>query len=131
MHDNATLATFSTNDVEASERFYRDVLGATTRRNDDMFDIEFPSGARGFCYFKDDHSAPGNTVLTFFVDDVAALATELAGAGFPPEKLPYTGDDGIMRAGEGEFEGMPATFWTRDPAGNWLAFIEGNGRDWN
>lgn len=125
LKDSRAYGSFSTNDIDAAEQFYRDVLGLEVTRWGDagmgeMLWLVLPGGGREFVYAKDDHVPATHTVLNFEVADFDAEIDALKGRGVMLENLEWTDDDGIARDIEGR---MPATAWFKDPAGNWICMM--------
>lgn len=125
--DAPAFGSFSTNDIDAAQRFYADTLGLDVTRSEDegmgtMLVLNHPNGQRTLVYPKDDHVAATHTVLNFQVEDLDATVAALAQKGVSLEQLEWTDEDGIARDADGR---MPSMAWFRDPAGNWLAMGEG------
>lgn len=116
----SAYSSFAVADLEAAERFYRDVLG--------MRVLRFPMGVLGIrinrqttvlVYPKPDHRPAGFTVLNIPVDELEQTVDELVARGV--EFVRYDGFDhderGIMR-GDGN---GPDIAWLTDPSGNIIA----------
>jgi len=107
---------FSTDDIERTRSFYRDVIGIEVVDGEmpGILELRFPGGHYVIVYEKPDHVPAVFTVLNLVVADVATAIAELAEAGLTPER--YEGmpqdEDGAMR-GNG-----PDIAWFTDPSGN-------------
>jgi predicted enzyme related to lactoylglutathione lyase len=118
----APFPGFSTNDMDATRAFYRDVMGL---RVIDMpmglIQLQFSGGSNVMIYPKDDHVPATFTVLNFPVDDLDEEVDKLSALGVAFER--YDGfqqdEKGISRGEEG-----PNIAWLKDPAGNILSLIQ-------
>ncbi|MDN4473505.1 VOC family protein [Demequina zhanjiangensis] len=124
------VATFSTNSIDDALAFYGttlglDVLGPDTIGVEDAFALRFAGDTAAFVYLKDDHVPATHTVLTLTVSDVDAAVDALDAAGVKPEPLEWTDERGVARG----VEGMPASAWIKDPAGNWICLTEADMTD--
>ena len=122
--DSQAFSGFSTSDVDATERFYRDTLGLEVTREAEpmeMLGLTLATGGQVLIYPKGDAHVPAAfTVLNFPVDDVEAAVDALVERGVTidrPEGMPLD-ERGIMR------EGGPYIAWFRDPAGNTLSVLQ-------
>ena len=121
LHDSSAFAAFSTNDIEASRRFYVETLGVEVTEESGMLILQLP-GCRVLIYPKDDHQAATYTCLNFEVTDIDAVVDELARRGVTFEHYgDQFGQDerGIMRSEYG-----PPIAWFKDPGGNILSVIQ-------
>jgi catechol 2,3-dioxygenase-like lactoylglutathione lyase family enzyme len=120
------FGSMSSNDVEASRRFYGETLGLTVRDAGmgGIIVVELPGGGSVMIYPKDDHQPATFTVLNFEVDDVDAAVDELLAGGVTLERYGadlHQDEKGIMR---GKAAGMgPDQAWFTDPAGNILSVL--------
>ena len=123
MFENSkAFSGFSSNEIEASKRFYGETLGLNVSEEMVGLGLHLAGGGEVFIYPKDDHVPATFTVLNFPVDNVEAAVDSLTAAGVGFER--YDGfeqdDKGIARGDEG-----PAIAWFKDPAGNILSVLEG------
>lgn len=124
LSDSAAFSGFSSNEIEKSIAFYRDVLGLELEEGMGGFTLVLAGGARVFVYPKADHVPASFTVLNFPVEDIDATVAELNSRGVETAIYddPRLGADsrGIARgrAGFG-----PDIAWFRDPAGNVLSVL--------
>ena len=119
--DSHAFSGFSTNDIDAARRFYRETLGLDASDNEmGILELRLAGGGRVIVYPKDDHRPATFTVLNFPVADVGAAAEALERAGVTMERYPGMPQDehGVMR-GNG-----PDIAWFKDPAGNILSVIK-------
>ena len=119
--DSHAFSGFSTNDIDAARRFYRETLGLDARDGEmGILELHLAGGGRVIVYPKADHQAATFTVLNFPVADVGAAAEALERAGVTMERYPGMPQDehGVMR-GNG-----PDIAWFTDPAGNVLSVIK-------
>lgn len=117
----AAFSSYSVGDLDATERFYRDVLGLRVERTPEpMAMLTLEAGARRILlYPKEDHRPASYTVLNFPVPDVRATVRELAGRGVEFLRYPgMTQDELGVHTGGG-----PLIAWFADPSGNVLAVI--------
>ena len=121
LSDSPAYSGFSTNDIDASRRFYAETLGLRVTEENGMLTVHFGGGKTVLIYPKDDHEPATYTTLNFPVDSIEQAVDELTAKGVEFERYgPDLGQDerGIMR------EYGPPIAWFRDPAGNILSVIE-------
>ena len=112
---------FSSNDIEATRRFYADTLGLDVTEEEGILALRFAGGGQVIIYPKEDHQPASYTCLNFPVADVDAAVTELEARGVKFEHYgPEFGQDerGIMR------DNGPTIAWFTDQVGNILSVIE-------
>lgn len=125
LKDATAFSGFSTNDLDAAERFYRDTLGLEVTREGEpmeMLGLELAGGASVLIYPKGEEHVPATfTVLNFGVDVIEATVDALVERGVLFDRDPGMPLDerGIMR------EGGPYIAWFKDPAGNVLSVLQG------
>lgn len=124
MYSGDAFSSFSTDDPEATRRFYAETLGLEVSDDPTMpgpLQVKVPGGATVFIYPKPDHAPATFTVLNFPVDDIDKAVDELTAKGVTFEQYDQdqlkTDERGILRS-----EG-PAIAWFRDPAGNILSVL--------
>ena len=119
--DSKAFSGFSSNEIEASKRFYGETLGLDVTEDMGGLGLRLAGGAEVFIYPKDNHVPATFTVLNFPVDDIEAAVDRLVEAGVTFER--YDGFDqdekGIVRGSEG-----PTIAWFKDPAGNIVSVLE-------
>jgi catechol 2,3-dioxygenase-like lactoylglutathione lyase family enzyme len=121
LSDSPAYSGFSTNDIDASRRFYGDTLGLRVTEENGMLTVHLAGGRTVLIYPKDDHQPATYTTLNFPVRSIDAAVDELTTRGVEFERYgPDLAQDerGIMR------EWGPPIAWFRDPAGNVLSVIE-------
>lgn len=126
MFENSdAFSGMSSDDIEASRRFYESVLGLEVRDEGmgGLISVQLPKGGAVLIYPKDDHQPAPFTILNFPVADIDAVVDELASKGVKMLQYDGMGQDekGIMRgksAGRG-----PDIAWFTDPAGNILSVL--------
>ncbi|MFD6177165.1 MULTISPECIES: VOC family protein [unclassified Isoptericola] len=119
------FSSFSVDDLDAAEAFYRDTLRLAARRTPMGLELDVTGGTPVFVYPKGDaHEPASHTVLNLVVPDVAAAATDLHDAGVELVRYPgFAQDaDGVVRSDDPR-QG-PTITWFRDPARNVVALIE-------
>jgi catechol 2,3-dioxygenase-like lactoylglutathione lyase family enzyme len=123
LRESNAFASFSVDDLDRAQKFYRDVLGLEAERLPRGLRLRL-QGTTVFIYGKPDHTAASFTVLNFAVDSVDKAVDELTARGVRFEV--YDGPDlktdarGISRANAGG----PTIAWFKDPAGNFLSVLE-------
>lgn len=126
MFENSdAFSGMSSDDIEASRRFYEGVLGLVVKDEGmgGLISIQLPKGGAVLIYPKEDHQPATFTILNFPVDDIDAVIDELAAKGVTMDRYDGMEQDekGIVRgkaAGQG-----PDIAWFRDPAGNILSVL--------
>lgn len=119
------FSSFSVDDLDPAEAFYRDVVGVPVRRTPMGLELDVTGGSAVFVYPKGEaHEPASHTVLNLVVPDVAAAAADLHTAGVDLVRYPgFAQDaDGVVR-GDDPRQG-PTIGWFRDPARNVVALIE-------
>lgn len=119
------FSSFSVDDLDPAEAFYRDVVGLGVRRTPMGLELDVAGGPSVFVYPKGAaHEPASHTVLNLVVPDVAAAAADLHGAGVDLVRYPgFAQDaDGVVRSDDPR-QG-PTIGWFRDPARNVVALIE-------
>jgi catechol 2,3-dioxygenase-like lactoylglutathione lyase family enzyme len=121
LKESKAFSGFSSNEIEASKRFYGETLGLDVTDEMGGLGLHLAGGAEVFIYPKDTHEPATFTVLNFPVEDIEAAVDRLTAAGVTFER--YDGFDqdekGIARGDEG-----PAIAWFKDPAGNILSVLQ-------
>ncbi|GAB3093662.1 VOC family protein [Isoptericola nanjingensis] len=119
------FSSFSVDDLDAVESFYRDVVGLRVHRTSMGLELDVTGGSAVFVYPKGEaHEPASHTVLNLVVPDVAAAAADLHAAGVDLVRYPgFAQDaDGVVRSDDPR-QG-PTIGWFRDPARNVVALIE-------
>jgi catechol 2,3-dioxygenase-like lactoylglutathione lyase family enzyme len=127
--DASATSTFTVDDLDTADRFYRERLGLRTRRIGELgLMLDLIGGGRVFVYPKGDgHRPADSTVLAFEVDDVERAVAALSDADV--EVLRYD-DPNLPQDALGIYRGTqrgdgPDIAWFRDPAGNTLSVESG------
>ena len=122
--DTKAFSGFSTDDIDPTERFYRETLGIEVVREPEpmaMLGLKLAAGGEVLIYPKGkDHVPATFTVLNFVVDDIKATVDALVERGVEfdrPDGFPLD-ERGIMR------EGGPYIAWFKDPGGNVLSVLQ-------
>ncbi|BDI21952.1 VOC family protein [Herbiconiux sp. L3-i23] len=127
----STFSSFSSNKIDESMAFYRDVLGLEVEPQMGGFGLRLPGGGAAFVYPKDDHQAATFTVLNFEVDDIDEAVDSLNAQGVKTkiydggDGAPPTDEKGIVRGGP---DTGPDIAWFLDPAGNVLSVVDTGAR---
>ena len=126
-HSHA-FSGFSADDIAKAREFYAGTLGLEVTEANGMLTLHLAGGGRVLIYPKDDHEPASFTVLNFPVADIDRAADELAAAGIVFERYEGMPHDarGIVRPPSPEYG--PPIAWFKDPAGNVLAVLHGDGR---
>lgn len=119
------FASFSTNDISATKKFYSDILGLTVTEDKSMGILElhlrpdFPV----LIYPKPDHVPAVFTVLNFTVQNVDTTVAELTRRGvvFEQYDQPELKTDA---RGISSDPGTPKIAWFKDPTGNIISILQ-------
>jgi catechol 2,3-dioxygenase-like lactoylglutathione lyase family enzyme len=120
------FSSFSVDDLDAAEAFYRDTLGLAVRRTPMGLELDATGGTPVFVYPKGGaHEPASHTVLNLVVPRVEDAARDLHEHGVELVRYPgFPHDvDGVVRSDDPR-QG-PTIAWFRDPARNVVALIEG------
>jgi predicted enzyme related to lactoylglutathione lyase len=123
LKNSQAFSGFSTDDIDAAEKFYGQVLGLDVSLEPEpmpMLTISLATGGKVLIYPKPNHQPATYTVLNFPVDSVEEAVDQLMGKGVTFERYEGMEQDqkGIAR-GQG-----PTIAWFKDPAGNILSVLE-------
>jgi catechol 2,3-dioxygenase-like lactoylglutathione lyase family enzyme len=125
LKDSKAFSSFSVDDIEKAEKFYKDSLGLdATKEHEtiDMLRLRLVGGGTVLIYPKQNHEPATYTVLNFPVKDIETTVSELKAKGVKFESYDSeylkTDEDNISR-GNG-----PTIAWFKDPAGNFLSVLE-------
>jgi catechol 2,3-dioxygenase-like lactoylglutathione lyase family enzyme len=119
--DSKAFSGFSSNQIEASKRFYGETLGLDVSEEMGGLALHLAGGAEVFIYPKDNHEPATFTVLNFPVADVEAAVDSLTAAGVAFEHYEgFEQDEKGIAHSEGE---GPTIAWFKDPAGNILSVL--------
>jgi predicted enzyme related to lactoylglutathione lyase len=121
--DADTFNSFSTNDLDESQKFYGETLELEVTKDEPMgfLTLRLANGGTTVIYPKDDHVPATFTILNFVVKDIDEAVDWLNGRGVQFEQYGgemATDEKGVMR-GDG-----PTIAWFKDPAGNVLSIVE-------
>jgi catechol 2,3-dioxygenase-like lactoylglutathione lyase family enzyme len=120
---NKAFSSFSTNNLEESEKFYREILGLEVNKNSmGILELTIEGNESIIIYPKPNHVPATFTVLSFMVEDIEAAVDDLLAKGVIFEI--YGGDiqtdeKGISRSDKG-----PNIAWFKDPAENILSILK-------
>jgi catechol 2,3-dioxygenase-like lactoylglutathione lyase family enzyme len=102
---NKAFSSFSTNNLEESEKFYREILGLEVNKNSmGILELTIEGNESIIIYPKPNHVPATFTVLSFMVEDIEAAVDDLLAKGVIFEI--YGGDiqtdeKGISRSDKG------------------------------
>lgn len=116
------FASFSVDDIDAANRFYRQTLGVKTElvADDGPLFLYGPEGSATLVYLKADHAPASYTVLNLSVEDIATSVDELTARGVEFQRFP-----GIETDGRGiHRSGGHSIAWFTDSAGNGLSVVQ-------
>src|ERR1700761_1616465 len=121
--DSKAFSSFSANDLDKAEAFYRDILGLEVTRSEmGVLSLHIKgSDSNVMIYPKPDHTPATFTVLNFPVDDVDKAVDELTAKGIKFEHYDM-GDLKTDAKGIARFPGITQA-WFKDPAGNILSVV--------
>ncbi|WP_426997015.1 VOC family protein [Pseudarthrobacter sp. N5] len=120
---NASLSSFSVDDLGAARTFYSETLGLPLADGVmGSLEITLPEGTKVMVYPKDNHEPATFTILNFVVDDVDTAVDQLNEAGV---KTDLYDDPGLPTDAKGIMRGNgPDIAWFKDPAGNVLSALK-------
>ncbi|GAA0879652.1 VOC family protein [Algoriphagus jejuensis] len=123
LRKSKAFSGYSTDDINASKSFYRDILGLDVEEDEmGILAIHLTGGGEVIIYPKPNHVPATFTVLNFRVDDIDHAVDELTSKGVSFEQYGgpiKTDEKGICREGGG-----PLIAWFKDPAGNILSVLQ-------
>ncbi|OOQ61360.1 VOC family protein [Mucilaginibacter pedocola] len=128
LQESKGFSSFSVDDTDKAEHFYKEVLGLQVEKNEQMGNIltVTTGGGKIIIYPKPNHQPATFTVYNFPVKDIDETVNTLKakGAKFESYDSEYlkTDENNISR-GDGGERG-PSIAWFTDPAGNILSVIE-------
>ncbi len=127
LKDSFTFNSFSSNDLEASKKFYSETLGLRVVENEmGILEIQAGGSNQFIIYPKGEAHRPANfTVLNFEVKDIEKVVDHLTSKGITFEQYPEpmkTDEKGICWSTDDQ--PGPNIAWFKDPAGNVLSLIE-------
>ncbi|MBD1393536.1 VOC family protein [Mucilaginibacter glaciei] len=127
LKDSRAFGSFSVNDIDQAETFYKEALGLEVERNEKMGNIltvHTGGDAHFIIYPKPNHTPAEFTVHNFMVKDIDETVNGLKEKGVPFESYNSeylkTDENDISRGGERG----PSIAWFKDPAGNILSVVE-------
>ena len=113
-------------DLDRARRFYEETLGLEAKEEMAGEVLTVQSGSTPITVYKSEFAGTNKaTALTFAVDDLEQEVEELKAKGifFEQYNLPGLEQRGDLYVGEGGFK----TTWFKDPDGNILSLVEGEG----
>ena len=113
-------------DLDRARKFYEETLGLEAMEEMEGEVLTVQSGSTPITVYKSEFAGTNKaTALTFEVDDLQSEVQELKDKGIFFEKYDLEGltPKGDYYEGEGGFK----TAWFKDPDGNILSLIEGDG----
>lgn len=128
LKDSKGFGSFSVNDIEKAEKFYKEALGLSVEKNEKMGNIltVTTGGGKFIIYPKPNHTPASFTVYNFPVKDIdeTVMGLKEKGVAFESYDSEYlkTDENNISRGDGGEHG--PSIAWFTDPAGNILSVIE-------
>lgn len=119
-----SFTSFSVNDVDKAEDFYKNMLGLEVARDEGGLIVTTGGDTMFMIYPKDDHTPATYTVLNFTVEQLESEVQELKDKGVMFET--YDGEYGITtdQNSIAQMGGVRAA-WIKDPAGNVIGLWEG------
>jgi catechol 2,3-dioxygenase-like lactoylglutathione lyase family enzyme len=120
--DTKAYSGFSTNDIQKTKEFYRNVLGLSVTEEYGQLRLHLATGADILIYPKDDHVPATYTILNFPVDDIDQAVDELTRKRVTFEHYENMTDKKGIARGISQHRG-PDIAWFKDPAGNILSVL--------
>ena len=120
--DTKAYSGFSTNDIQKTKDFYRNVLGLSVTEEYGMLRLHLATGADILVYPKDNHVPATYTILNFPVDDIDQAVDELTRKRVTFEHYENMTDKKGIARGISQHRG-PDIAWFKDPAGNILSVL--------
>jgi catechol 2,3-dioxygenase-like lactoylglutathione lyase family enzyme len=119
--NSRAFSGFAVDDIDKAREFYGGTLGLETSDDNGLLTLHLAGGRDTLVYPKPDFTPATYTILNFPVEDIDAVAAELAGRGVAFERYEGFGQDanGVSRD-----TGGPPIAWFKDPAGNILSVLE-------
>jgi catechol 2,3-dioxygenase-like lactoylglutathione lyase family enzyme len=119
--NSKAFSGFAVDDLDKAREFYGGTLGLKTSEDNGLLTLHLAGGRDTLVYPKPDYVPATYTILNFPVEDVDAVAAELAGRGVAFERY-----EGFEQDANGVSRGMggPPIAWFKDPAGNILSVLE-------
>ncbi len=121
--DTKAYSGFSTNNIQKTKEFYRNVLGLSVTEEYGMLRLHLATGADILIYPKDNHVPATYTILNFPVDDIDQAVDELTRKGVTFEHYENMTDEKGIARGIAQHRG-PDIAWFKDPAGNILSVLQ-------
>jgi catechol 2,3-dioxygenase-like lactoylglutathione lyase family enzyme len=121
--DTKAYSGFSTNDIQKTKEFYRNVLGLSVTEAYGMLRLHLATGADILIYPKDNHVPATYTILNFPVDGIDQAVDELTRKGVTFEHYENMTDEKGIARGIAQQRG-PDIAWFKDPAGNILSVLQ-------
>ncbi len=121
--DTKAYSGFSTNDIQKTKEFYRNVLGLSVTEEYGMLRLHLATGADILIYPKDNHVPATYTILNFPVNDIDQAVDELTRKGVTFEHYENMTDEKGIARGIAQHRG-PDIAWFKDPAGNILSVLQ-------
>jgi len=122
--DTQAFSGFSTNNIDKTKVFYRDVLGLDVTENMGMLTLNLATGGSVIIYPKEDHEPAVYTVLNFPVEDIDNAVEKLTALGITFEEYDEIDmDEKHIARGIQSGQG-PDVAWFKDPGGNILAVMQ-------
>ncbi|WP_079406587.1 VOC family protein [Streptomyces sp. 3211] len=128
MFENSrAFSGFAVDDLERAKEFYGTTLGLSVSQDGEMglLRLDLAGGTTIMVYPKEDHRPAIYTILNFPVDDVERAVDELTARGVTFER--YEGFEADAKGIVHGDEGTPTIAWFKDPAGNILSVLNGEG----
>ncbi|MFD9165411.1 VOC family protein [Streptomyces sp. NPDC059558] len=128
MFENSrAFSGFAVDDLERAKQFYGTTLGLSVSQDEEMglLRLDLAGGTTIMVYPKEDHRPAIYTILNFPVDDVERAVDELTARGVTFER--YEGFEADAKGIVHGDEGTPTIAWFKDPAGNILSVLNGEG----
>ena len=128
LKDCYTFNSFTTDDMEASKKFYAETLGLHVSENEmGILEIKAAGSNSFVIYPRENHQPAMFTVLNFEVNDIVREVEALISKGITFEQY----DDPLKTDAKGicwplKETDRPTIAWFKDPAGNIVSLVQEN-----
>jgi catechol 2,3-dioxygenase-like lactoylglutathione lyase family enzyme len=121
LRDNDAIATLAVRNLKTATEFYEGKLGLTVDSGDGKQVVTYKSGNCAILVYESKFAGTNQaTAMTWSVDDVGAIVSDLKNKGVTFEKYDFPG---ITHEGDVHVFGTRKNAWFKDPDGNILSIV--------